>query len=165
MRPASALTVDPAHFRRVLSHFPTGVVVITAIDAAGWPAGMAVGSFTSVSLDPPLVLISIARSLRSFQHFKHCNTFAIHLLSDEQRDISCRFAGQGADKWEGIEVQEGMGGVPLLPSRLGLFECTLHATYDGGDHEILLGRVVRCEVGADVPPLVFFKGSYRSIAA
>ena len=159
------MTMDANELRRALGHFVTGVTVVTTRCAAGTLQGITANSFSSVSLDPPLVLISIARSLRSFLHFKHCNTFAIHLLSDEQRDISCRFAGQGADKWEGIEVQEGMGGVPLLPSRLGLFECTLHATYDGGDHEILLGRVVRCEVAADVPPLVFFKGSYRSIAA
>jgi flavin reductase (DIM6/NTAB) family NADH-FMN oxidoreductase RutF len=159
------MTMDANELRRALGHFVTGVTVVTTRCAAGTLQGITANSFSSVSLDPPLVLISIARSLRSFHHFKHCNTFAIHLLSDEQRDISRRFAAQGAQKWEGIEVQEGMDGVPLLPSRLGLFECTLHATYDGGDHEILLGRVVRCEVDADVPPLVYFKGAYRSIAA
>jgi len=127
--------------------------------------GITANSFTSLSMNPPLVLVSIARSLASFPHFKDCKAFAVHVLGHDQQEVSRRFAARGGDKWSGIAVQEGVEGLPILPSRLGLFECVRHATYDGGDHEILVGRIVRYSVASDISPLVFFKGAYRSIAA
>jgi flavin reductase (DIM6/NTAB) family NADH-FMN oxidoreductase RutF len=162
--PVAWEAVQPDGMRRAMSRFATGVAVVTA--ARGRELhGMTVNSLTSVSLDPPLLLVSIARSLASFQHFKACKAFAVHLLGNDQREISRRFATRGENKWAGIAVQTGLQGLPLLPDRLGVFECALHATYDGGDHEILLGRIVRYSVAPDIAPLVFFKGAYRSIAA
>ena len=157
-------TLDAKDLRRALGHFVTGVTVVTTRCLQGSLQGITANSFSSVSLDPPLVLVSVARTLSSFQHFRSCNAFAVHLLGDDQRDISNRFAARGSDKWAGIDVGEGVDGIPLLPNRLGLFECKLHATHDGGDHEILIGRVVRYDVAPETPPLVFFKGAYRSIS-
>lgn len=159
------MTIDPVELRRALGHFVTGVTVVTTRCPEGSMQGITANSFSAVSLDPPLVLVSVARSLGSFNHFKSCKAFAVHLLSSDQQDLSSRFATKGADKWAGIDIEEGVEGLPILADRLAVFECAVHATYDGGDHEILLGRVVRYRVAAEVSPLVFFKGAYRSIAA
>jgi flavin reductase (DIM6/NTAB) family NADH-FMN oxidoreductase RutF len=157
--------MEATDLRKAMGHFATGVAVLTTKCPSGTLQGITVNSFSSVSLDPPLVLVSISRSLGSFDHFRNCSAFAVHILGSDQKDVSRRFALKGAEKWTGINLGEGCGGVPLLQDCLGLFECSKHASYDGGDHEILVGRVVRYRVTPDRSPLVFFQGGYRSIAA
>jgi 3-hydroxy-9,10-secoandrosta-1,3,5(10)-triene-9,17-dione monooxygenase reductase component len=158
------MTVVPLELRKALSHFVTGVTIVTTRCPDGTPQGITANSFTSVSLEPPLISVNLSRSLASFKHFRNCSAFAVHLLSEAQQDVSARFASRGADKWEDIDILEGHLGVPLLPRRLGLFECSFYAAYAGGDHEILVGKVEHFDVTTDLAPLAFFKGAYRTIS-
>jgi len=163
MRPASALTVDPAHFRRVLSHFPTGVVVITAIDAAGWPAGMAVGSFTSVSLDPPLVGFLPDRSSTSFPRIRTAPSFCVNVLAADQRELCQRFASRGGDKFAGLDWAPAPSGAPRLGGVAAWIDCDLVSVSEAGDHYFVLGRVRELDARAEAAPLVFHRGGYGGI--
>lgn len=157
--------VDTQGFRRALGSFATGVTIVTTRCAGGSMQGLTANSFNSVSLDPPLVLVSLARGLGCFEHFKSCPTFAINILAADQRDLSNRFASRGLDKWRTVDFDQGVLGVPLIKPRLAVFECRSYARYDGGDHEILLGEVIRFEVDDTARPLIYFRGNYNEIVA
>lgn len=116
-------------------------------------------------MDPPLILVSLARSLVCFEHFETCKAFAVNLLRADQVDLSNRFASRGADKWSGVNRYAGRSGVPILTDRLAVFECVTHAQHDGGDHIILLGKVVHFEAESEHHPLVYFRGRYSRIAS
>ena len=158
------MSVDPAEFRRALSHYPTGVTIVTTLCPRGTKQGITANSFNSVSLDPPLVLLSLARSLACYEHFRSCRAFAVNLLRVGQEPLSARFASRGADKWAGVDHELGALGVPILRDRLAVFECRPYAQYDGGDHEILVGQVERFEITGGNLPLVYFQGGYRAFA-
>lgn len=149
-------------FRDALGSFATGVTLIT-ITTEGGPMGFAANSFASVSLDPPLVLWSLARSSRRAPHYLAAQHFAIHILPEQSRDLLARFArnGQGFD---GLPHRRNAQGVPVLDEALARFECRQHMTHDGGDHVIILGQVLRvtCQSGA---PLVFCHGHYGGFSA
>ena len=146
--------------RAALGRFVTGVTVVTAPTPAG-PIGITANSFTSVSLDPPLVLWCPARASRRFPHFAAAGHFAIHVLGAGQFDVACQFAS-GAG---GFEAEDhSPEGVPLLPGALARFDCALHAAHDGGDHSIIVGRVVRAEL-REGAPLVFSGGDYGQFAS
>jgi flavin reductase (DIM6/NTAB) family NADH-FMN oxidoreductase RutF len=158
---------DSTAFRRALGHFATGVVVITApgLAESDKPIGITVNSFTAISLDPPLVLFSAARSLRSLPALMAAQHFGINLLHHQQRHVSSRFADARSSKWDGIGFEPGETlGCPLLRDTLAHFECLPHATFDGGDHVIFLVRVERfwTSTTADAP-LIFFRGDYRNL--
>lgn len=155
---------DPQAFRTALGNFATGVGIVTTLCGKGTKQGITANSFNSVSLDPPLVLVSLARSLACFEHFEACSAFAVNLLRADQKELSNRFARRGVDKWAGVDCQMGTLGVPVLEDRLAVFECRTHARYDGGDHVILVGRVERFATECNHPPLIFFRGGYREIA-
>ncbi|HTF50334.1 MAG TPA: flavin reductase [Pseudonocardia sp.] len=163
MLPASALTVDPAHFRRVLGHFPTGVVVITAVDAAGWPAGMAVGSFTSVSLDPPLVGFLPDRCSTSFPRIRTAASFCVNVLAADQREVCQRFASRGGDKFAGLDWAPTASGAPRLAGVAAWIDCGLVSVSEAGDHYFVLGRVRELDARVDATPLVFHRGGYGGI--
>ena len=152
-------------FRDALGRFASGVVVITGLTDEGARLGATVSSFSSVSLDPPLVLFSIARSARAFPAWETIKRFAVNILAEEQSAISTRFARSLTDKWEGIAPRSGANGAPLLPGALAWLECTSHAKYDGGDHLILVGHVdaLTIHTASDARPLVFFGGKYRRL--
>ena len=152
-------------FRDALGLFATGVAVITGLTDEGARLGATVSSFSSVSLDPPLVLFSISRSARAFPAWETIKRFAVNILAEEQSATSTRFARALTEKWEGVERRFGANGSPLLHGALAWLECTSHAKYDGGDHLILVGRVDALTVGAasDTRPLVFFGGKYRRL--
>ncbi|TCJ36996.1 flavin reductase family protein [Parafrankia sp. BMG5.11] len=153
------MTFDRASFRSALGSFPTGVTVVTTLDAEEKPVGVTASSFNSVSLDPPLVLWSLARSAHSNEAFCSSGHFAIHVLSANQEDVSNRFARGGEDKFSGMAWRSGEMGSPVLNTFAALFECrTLHQ-YEGGDHVILVGEVVSFEQ-REHPPLVFHGGRY-----
>lgn len=154
--------VEPDGFRRALGEFATGVTVITTkVDGA--EHGMTSNSFSSVSLEPPLILWSIRRASRSFGAFEACSHFAVNVLASDQMELSQRFARSGPDKFEGVDWKPGKAGVPLLNDVAASFECQLGEVHDGGDHLILIGMVERyCRY--DRPPLLFAKGRY-AIAA
>lgn len=153
-------------FRNALGLFPTGVAVVTATSAEGEVVGVTVNSFTSVSLNPPLVLVSLARSLRSFEVFRAASAFAVNLLREDQKQISGHFARRQVDKWQGVEHRLGAVSCPILYPNLAAFECVMHAQYDGGDHLLLLGRVLRFERDLELAarPLVYFRGQYRAVS-
>ncbi|MGB7221698.1 MAG: flavin reductase family protein [Bradyrhizobium sp.] len=159
--------MDPRKFRNALGQFPTGVVVATARTQAGELIGMTMSSFNSVSLDPPLILFSVHRKTMSFEAWQSISRYAINVLNEDQEQVSNQFARAGGNKWEDISVLTSASGVPLLPNAAVVFECASHARYDGGDHEIFLGRVEAMHEHAFTRgrPLVFFEGRYRQLAS
>jgi flavin reductase (DIM6/NTAB) family NADH-FMN oxidoreductase RutF len=157
--------LDERQFRDALGQFATGVAVVTS-QVDGVKVAMTVSSFNAVSLRPPLVLFSIARSAQSFDLWRRAETFAVMVLQEGQGALSNKFAKPGGSKWHGIDVVPGVTGAPLLPTWLACFECTMYARYDGGDHEIVVGQVVRLQNGSrQAPgPLVFYGGRYRALS-
>lgn len=154
---------DPREFRAVLGTFTTGVTIITARGDDGAPVGVTANSFNSVSLDPPMVLWSLAKNSRSLAAFEQAGHFAVHILSAGQEALSNRFAKSGVDKFDGVDVAEGAGGAPLLPQCSARLQCRTSFRYEGGDHLIFVGEVVAFDRSA-LPPLVFQAGKYALAA-
>jgi flavin reductase (DIM6/NTAB) family NADH-FMN oxidoreductase RutF len=159
------MTFASAEFRKALGVFPTGVAVITARAPDGMLQGMTVSSFNSVSLEPPLVLFSVARNVASFSTWQAATAWGISVLGETQDQLSTRFAQSGGGKWIGFEPIAGATGVPLIPGALAHFECERYAVHDGGDHLIFVGRVLALgrTSGSVAGPLVFFSGRYHQI--
>ena len=154
-------------FRDVLGLFPTGVAVITTIAADGSAIGMTVSSFNSVSLVPPLVLFSIGRQAQSLPVWLEAKQYAVNILREDQSEISTRFAHAGGKKWEGLTPRRGVTPTVLLPDALAWLECESHAHHEGGDHVIMVGKVLSfgSSAAATARPLVFFRGRYRQLDA
>jgi flavin reductase (DIM6/NTAB) family NADH-FMN oxidoreductase RutF len=155
----SAEQLSHAEFRRALSQFATGVTVISTRDGAGNAVGVTANSFSSLSLDPPLVLWSLARSARSLDAFRACRGFVVQVLGAGQLDVARSFATRAADKFAMNGWRDTAQGLPRLDGCVAWFECTHRSQYDEGDHVILVGRVTRFEVG-DGTPLIFHGGRY-----
>lgn len=155
--------VDTRELRRTLGQFATGVTIVTCLAEDGAPVGMTANSFSSVSLDPPLVLWSLDRRARSFPAFSAARHFAFSVLAQDQVELSNRFAQPGVEKFATVDWRPGIAGVPLIPDPAAHFECTQHATFDGGDHLIVVGRVERF-VRYDRRALVFAHGRYGAVA-
>ena len=151
--------LDPKALRSALACFATGVAVVTTRGEGDAPVGLTVNSFNSVSLDPPLILWSIALSAPSLTAFRTHEAFAVNILAADQIDICTRFATPSPDKFSGIEWREGFSGVPLIDGTVAHFECSTHARHAGGDHEIYLGRVVAMR-SSEAPPLVVCRGRF-----
>lgn len=156
----SEQTIDPRDFRRALSQFPTGVTVVTTLDAAGQPIGVTASSFNSVSVDPPLILWSVDKRAFSAEIFRTAAHFAVNVLADDQIPLSNRFAGRGEDKFKDMPWTPGLGGCPVFPGVAALFECRTWNVYDGGDHLIVVGEVAAYTHTCERAPLVFAQGSY-----
>ena len=146
-------------FRAALGSFATGVTIVTTRSAAGEDIGLTANSFNSVSLDPPMVLWSLARKSLSLPAFLESGYFAVHVLAATQEDLSVTFATRGAEKFAGLSVTRGTGGIPLLPGCSALFQCKTAFNYEGGDHVIFVGEVQEFE-HFNRPPLVFHSGRY-----
>lgn len=153
------MTVNAQSFKDALSRFATGVCVVTSVDAAGRPDGLTISSFTSVSLDPPLVLFCLSRKNEALVREARDGRFAVNILSEDQEEISEIFASQLDDKFAQVACSAGAGGCPLIKDALGAIECSLHASYDGGDHLIVLGLVERLGVLGG-KPLLRYRGRY-----
>lgn len=160
------MTFTSRQFRDALGLFPTGIAIVTAADDDGTVGGLTVNSFTSVSLDPPLILVSLARSIASFAIFERATHFAVSLLRDDQRHVSAAFAKSDLAKWQGGHHRTGTETqAPVIHPNLVAFECETFARYDGGDHRLLLGRVICIESGAEGPsPLLYYRGQYRELS-
>jgi 3-hydroxy-9,10-secoandrosta-1,3,5(10)-triene-9,17-dione monooxygenase reductase component len=154
-----AAAFDGAAFRAALGSFATGVTIITTRGPGGAPVGLTVNSFNSVSLNPPLVLWSLAETSNSLPVFRAASHWAVHVLSSDQEALSGRFARRGEDKFAGAEVESGLGGIPLLRGCSARFQCRTAFQYEGGDHVIFVGEVLAFD-RADVAPLVFHAGRY-----
>lgn len=155
----SEANFDPLELRNALGTFTTGVTVITARGSHGNPVGVTANSFNSVSLDPPLVLWSLAKNSGSLPVFEETEYFAVHILSNEQQEISNRFAGRGEDKFKDLDVPNGLGNTPLLAGCCARMQCRTAYRYEGGDHVIFVGEVIDL-VRSDATPLVFQAGKY-----
>jgi flavin reductase (DIM6/NTAB) family NADH-FMN oxidoreductase RutF len=153
------MAIDPRDLRNVMGHFATGVTVITTKDPAGKPFGLTANALSSLSLDPPLVLICVDKKVDCYACFEDSKVFVVNFLSEGQEELSRRFATKGIEKFEGVAYHLGAHGVPLLDGALGHVECTLINGYDGGDHTIYVGEVQNAST-AEERPLLFFKGQY-----
>ncbi|HSI87848.1 MAG TPA: flavin reductase family protein [Pyrinomonadaceae bacterium] len=158
------MPISEDEFRSALSRFPSGVTVVTTKDAAGRFHGITVSAFSSVSLDPPLVLICIERAAYSHPVFIESGVFAVNFLSSEQSELSERFAAPLEDKFGGIDFTVGDLGLPLIAGCLANLECKVRNTGDGGDHTIFIGEVESATV-SDGDPLLYFRSDYREIGA
>jgi len=153
---------DPTLFRKALGAFATGVTVVTTSGTAGEDIGLTANSFNSVSLDPPMILWSLARSSLSLPAFKAAEHFAVHILGEDQEDISGRFARRGEDKFAGVALERGPSGIPMMTSYAARFVCRTAYQYEGGDHIIFVGEVVAFDQHARAP-LLFHGGQYGQL--
>lgn len=154
---------DPIAFRNALGSFATGVTIVTTVDAAGNKVGLTANSFNSVSLDPPMVLWSLARNSQSLDAFRNATHFAVHILAADQEALSNIFAKKGADKFSGLTVSNGLGDAPLLDGCSARFQCRTAFQYEGGDHIIFVGEVEAFDHSPKAP-LVFHGGRYAHAA-
>ena len=159
LAPAS---IDPTELRRCLGSFVTGVTVITALNQDGTPLGLTANSFNSVSLDPPLIVWSLRTNASSFSEYSKARRFVVNILSEQQVDVSNRFARSGPDRFSGIAITPGIEGVPLIDGCSAHLECRTEAIHPGGDHVLFLGRVERI-VGSARKPLAFGAGKYMVV--
>ena len=157
--------IEPALFRQLLGCFPTGVAVITTRSADGQPVGLTCNSFSSVSLEPPLVLFSLRKASKLLDTFKGAEGFAINILSQRQDALSGRFASSKiADKFEGVAWRPGALALPVIDDCLASFECSVYACHEAGDHYVFIGEVKHMSGGAEDHALVFYKGAYMMLA-
>jgi flavin reductase (DIM6/NTAB) family NADH-FMN oxidoreductase RutF len=155
-------SVSADEFRRACGRFATGVTIATVIDPKGNPHGLTVSSFTSVSLEPPLVLICLGHEVTVIDAFRAARYFGINVLTEEQEDISRRFARKGEDRFNGLAWRAGKTGAPLIPGSLAAIECETAQRITSGDHDIFVGRMVGAET-SEGPPLLHFAGRYRAM--
>jgi flavin reductase (DIM6/NTAB) family NADH-FMN oxidoreductase RutF/DNA-binding IclR family transcriptional regulator len=156
--------LDPRYLRDVLGHYPTGVTVITAIDDEGSPCGMAVGSFTSVSLDPPLIAFLPAQTSTTFPRIRTAASFCVNILASDQEDVCRTFATPGLDKFANLDWSPCRSGAPVLRQALAWLDCTTETIHQAGDHFIVVGRVRELSVERAERPLIFHRGGYGSLA-
>ncbi len=154
---------DPRTLRDAMGCFATGITIVTALDATGAPVGLTANSFTSVSLDPPLLLVCIANSAGTAPTLREAEHFGVNVLQIGQQPTSNRFAARGEDRFANQPWAPGQTGVPLLGSSLVSFECERESLHEAGDHFILVGRVVRAQFEPHRDPLLYFRGKYRRL--
>ena len=158
------MSFDTRAFRQALGSFPTGVAVITGLSPAGAPMGITVNSFTSVSLEPPMVLWCLDKKSDRYAVFARAKAFTISVLGTAHEEVSARLARPGSHSLDDIPLIETELGPPALADALAFFECASEAVYEGGDHGIILGRVLRFARRDAGAPLVFFRGRYGALA-
>lgn len=155
------MTVDSRAFRRALGCFATGVTVVTSLDPdSNAPVGVTVSAFSSLSLDPPLVLFCLGNQTSSLDAFRRAGSFVVNVLGEGQRELSNRFAGRAEDKWAGVALVPGLLGLPVLEGCLANLECSVVDTAQGGDHLIFIGRVENIHHQEGGRPLLYFRGAY-----
>jgi flavin reductase (DIM6/NTAB) family NADH-FMN oxidoreductase RutF/pimeloyl-ACP methyl ester carboxylesterase len=154
---------DARTLRDAMGCFATGVTIITAHGPDGKPIGLTANSFTSVSLDPPLLLVCIANNAGSAEVLRVADSFAVNVLQIGQQPVSNLFAGKGEDRFAGTRWEVGEYGAPILPSSLGIFECKRHALHEAGDHFLLVGQVEKASFEPRRDPLLYFRGKYRRL--
>jgi 3-hydroxy-9,10-secoandrosta-1,3,5(10)-triene-9,17-dione monooxygenase reductase component len=168
-RPGETIEVDDEEaqnqarlFRDVLGRYASGVTVVTTM-SAGQPVGMTCQSFTSVSIDPPLIAFLPTKQSRAFASIQRAGTFCVNFLAAGQDGLSNAFASRGDDKFAGVEwSRSAVTGSPLLADVVGHVDCTVHAVHEAGDHYLVMGKVVELAVGDAADPLLFYRGAYRT---
>jgi 3-hydroxy-9,10-secoandrosta-1,3,5(10)-triene-9,17-dione monooxygenase reductase component len=157
--PVEVPAVDPLRLREVLGHFASGVTVVTADTAAG-PIGFTCQSFSSLSLDPPLVVFAPARTSRTWPRLRDIGRFCVNVLAEGQNELSARFALSGSDKFSGVPWRPSRCGSPVLEGVVAWIDCVLWAEYDGGDHTLVAARVLDLAADDERRPLLFHRGAY-----
>jgi len=150
--------LDQARFREVLGHFATGITIVSALEE-GVPVGFSCQSFAALSLDPPMVVLAPARTSTSWPRIRAAGSFCVNILGEHQEAVCRAFAVSGGDKFSGVGWRPGLTGAPVIDNSLAVVECELGEIFDGGDHEIVIGRVVALEVG-EGGPLLFYRGGF-----
>ena len=150
--------LDQARFREVLGHFATGVTIVTALEE-GVPVGFSCQSFAALSLDPPMVVLAPARTSTSWPRIRAAGSFCVNILGEHQEAVCRAFAISGGDKFSGVGWRPGITGAPVIDNSLAVVECELGDIFEGGDHEIVIGRVVALDVG-EGGPLLFYRGGF-----
>ena len=156
------MPIEKNQLRQVMGHFATGVTIITTVNKEGQLHGLTANAFTSVSLEPPLLLISVDKKAESWPAFEESKVFTVNILGDDQEGLSRKFAVSGGNKFEGVAYRRGANGAAILEGALAFIECTLYAAYEGGDHSLYLGEIQEAAV-REGKPLVFFRGGYRNL--
>lgn len=156
--------VDPLHFRDVLSSYPTGVCVVTSQTEDGKRWGLAVGSFTSLSLDPPLVGFLPDKRSRSWAEIARTGKFCVNMLGSGQLDACRRFASRHDDKFDGVAHGVSPAGLPLLDDALAWIDCAVERVVEIGDHLLVVGAVLGMERRSEGQPLIFYRGGYHSLS-
>ncbi len=159
----SETTIDPADFRKVLGNYPTGVCVITALNE-GKPAGMVVGTFTSVSLDPPLVGFFPDKSSSSWPLIEKAGHFCVNVMGSDQQDVCRSVSAKGEAKFVGVEYAVSDHNLPVIANSIASIECELYSVTEAGDHWFVLGRVLRMETVREDDPMLFHLGRYGGFA-
>ena len=154
---------DPRTLRDALGCFATGVTVVTCLDEAGKPMGLTANSFTSVSLEPPLLLVCVHKKAASADVLIGASHFAVNVLQTGQQPASIRFSTRVEDRFHETPWSGGEFGPPILKDSLGVFECERFGVHDGGDHHILVGHVLKASFDASLDPLLYFRGRYRRL--
>ena len=162
-RPIPPAPVDAAEFRRALGQFATGVTVVTALDAERRPEGVTVNAFASLSLEPPLVLVCLARATRLTPVFESAGHFAVNVLAAGQHRLSVAFSQADDDRFRGVPWSAWTSGAPILEGCVANLECVRIGRHDGGDHVILIGQVERLACDETRAPLLFARGDYRRL--
>ncbi len=152
----------PEEFRRACARYATGVSVATVSSPAGAPEGLTVNSFTSVSLDPPLVLVCIAKTATAYSSFRAAKSFVINVLREDQIDLSQHFASSQSDRFQNIAWHSGVQGAPVLEGVLAVLECAIHSSFEAGDHTVFVGQAERAESHEGVP-LLYYASAYRKL--
>jgi len=155
-------SLEPQRLRQAFGKFATGVTIVTALDADGRAIGVTANSFSSLSLDPPLLLWSIGRNSSSYGVFQRTGHFAVHVLDHTQTALSQRFSARGVNRFEGLPVESGSGGCPLLADYHVRFECSVFERHEGGDHLIMVGRILNIEQRPG-SPLLFYGGRFARL--
>jgi len=156
----SEIVIEAATFRQVLGNYPTGVCVITAMDGQGKPCGMVVGTFTSVSIDPPLVGFLPDKRSSSWPVIEQAGHFCVNVLASEQTALCRQLASSGPDKFVGVEYVLSPHGLPILEGAMVSIECKLHSVTEAGDHWFVMGQVLGLEARRETDPMLFFRGRY-----
>lgn len=158
------MSVNPDQFRDVMGRFATGVTVVTTV-RHGRFNGFTASSFSSLSMEPPLVLVCLGTDAACHDAFARGDCFAINILSSEQTDLSVRFSSDVEDRFEGVIHEPWVTGAPILGGAIAAIDCRLHAVHEGGDHSILVGRVERLgPILDDAEPLIYYRGAYRAVS-
>ena len=154
------ISIDPAIFRQVLGSYPTGVCVISALDDEDRPVGMVVGTFTSVSLEPPLVGFLPDKNSSSWPQIERAGHFCVNVLASDQQEISRQIAGKGPHKFASVEFTISDHKLPVIAGAIAKVECSIHSVTDAGDHWFVLGNVLNLETTREGDPMLFYRGRY-----
>jgi flavin reductase (DIM6/NTAB) family NADH-FMN oxidoreductase RutF len=155
------MSIDDARFKEAMSHFASGVTVVTT-EHEGALYGMTVASFASLSLHPPLVVVCIEKTVKTHEAIRAAGRFGVSILASMQKDVSGKFASKAEDKFAGVNIHRGENGVPLIDGAICTLECRVHELLAGGDHSIFVGEVLDAQT-SDGAPLVYYRSAYREI--